>query len=358
MKKVKVYKKVLLSCLAIMSIFIAGIVSTSSMVSASAVNFAVIPDMPDNQINQDHGYFELQLDPNQSQTVNVTLKNDTDKDVVVGITMARATTGMSGAVQYSSTSDKDVKSLLDASFKHDIVKAVDVPDKATIPAHSSIQVPINVKMPARSFNGVMAGALSFQQLNLKQEAPENRTAVINQYAYTVGMTLQNKQTPVTPNLKLDGVKAEQINYRTAIVAAIHNTKATYINNVAIDGFISKRNSNHKMYQVNVKADQPGAGKQIAPNSVYNLPFYLGGEPLKPGKYTLDLTMTSHDHKWHFKQNFTIAGKQAQQYNKTDVDIVKINWWLIIGVVLLVLLLIGLFIWLLWHKRKRHHEEEK
>lgn len=149
--------------------------------------------------------------------------------------------------------------------------------------------------------------------------------------------------------------AEQLNYRTAIVASVHNTTPTYINNVAIDGYITKRNSSKKLYKLNVNADKANAGKQIAPNSVYDVPFYLGGDELKPGKYTLDLTMTSHGDKWHFKQNFTIVSKQAEKLNKTDVDIVKINWWLIAGIIGLIILLLILAYWL-WQKKRNSNNE--
>ena len=353
MKQNGVIKRIFLFVVAMISVILVGVTST---VSANQMNFAVIPNLPDNQVDKNHSYFDLQLDPGQTQTVSVTLRNDTDKDVVVAITMARATTNTSGVVQYSSTSDADVKSKMDKSFANDIVKAVSVPDKQTIPAKSAIEVPVTIKMPDQPFDGLMAGGLTFKQTNLKQKESRGQTNIVNQYAYTMGVTLRNNQAKVTPNLRLSGVSAKQINYRTAIVASVHNTTPTYINNVAIDGFITKRGSDKKLYKVKVDADKHNAGKQIAPQSVYDLPFYLSGDSLKPGKYTLDLTMKSHGHVWHFKQHFTIVGKQADKLNKTDVDLVKINWWLIVGILLLILLLLILMYWLWQKKRKRDDED--
>lgn len=346
-------KKFFLFLVAMFGLVMSG--AAPAAVSANEINFAVIPNLPDNQVDKNHSYFDLELNPGQSQTVSVTLKNDTDKDVVVAMAMTRATTNTAGVVQYSSTSDKDLKSKLDKSYTNDIVKAVNVPDSQTIPAHSSIQVPITIKMPNQNFKGVMAGGITFKQTNLKQKKSSGQTNIVNQYAYTVGVTLRNNTDKVSPNLKLSGVTAEQLNYRTAIVASVHNTTPTYINNVAIDGYITKRNSSKKLYKLNVNADKANSGKQIAPNSVYDVPFYLGGDELKPGKYTLDLTMTSHGDKWHFKQNFTIVSKQAEKLNKTDVDIVKINWWLIAGIVGLIILLLILAYWL-WQKKRNSNNE--
>lgn len=106
MKQNGLLKRIFLFVVAVISVTLVGVSSTAS---ANQMNFAVIPNLPDNQVDKNHSYFDLQLDPGQTQTVSVTLRNDTDKDVVVAITMARATTNTSGVVQYSSTSDADVR---------------------------------------------------------------------------------------------------------------------------------------------------------------------------------------------------------------------------------------------------------
>ena len=91
----KIYQKVLLI---IATIFTLGTVSKE--VHANEFNFSVNPVLPENQIGES-GYFNLQMSPGQSQTLTITLKNTTDKTVVVEEEIASATTNINGVVEYS-----------------------------------------------------------------------------------------------------------------------------------------------------------------------------------------------------------------------------------------------------------------
>lgn len=324
---------------------------------ASEFNFAVTTHLPDNQVDKSHSYFDLKVDPGSEQTVTISLRNDTSKDVIVDAQVARASTGMSGTVQYSSTDVKDINSVMDKSFNNDIVKAVSIPKEITIPKKSTVDVPVEVKAPAAAFKGIMAGGITFTQTNLKDSQPSTGgTTIQNKYSYTVGVVLRNTLTAVTPDLKLGDVSVDQFNYRTAIIAPVHNITSTYINHVAVQGAITKRGSSHQLYRVNITVDKNHLGKQIAPNSIYRLPFYLGGDKLKGGKYTLDLTMISRGHKWHFKQNFTILDSKAKDLNKTDVDTMRIDWKLITGILILIFVVIVILLYII--KKYRGKSDEK
>ena len=88
----KIYQKVLLF---IATIFTLGTVSKE--VHANEFNFSVNPVLPENQIGE-RGYFNLQMSPGQSQTLTITLKNTTDKTVVVEEEIASSTTNINGVV--------------------------------------------------------------------------------------------------------------------------------------------------------------------------------------------------------------------------------------------------------------------
>ena len=62
--------------------------AVSKEVHANEFNFSVNPVLPENQIGES-GYFNLQMSPGQSQTLTITLKNTTDKTVVVEEEIAR-----------------------------------------------------------------------------------------------------------------------------------------------------------------------------------------------------------------------------------------------------------------------------
>ncbi|WP_257883073.1 DUF3324 domain-containing protein [Loigolactobacillus coryniformis] len=198
-------------------------------------------------------------------------------------------------------------------------------------------------------NGVIAGGLRLQDQNATKQTAESAkgTTVQNQYAYIIGIILHQNTKTVTPQMKLGKVAASQVNYRNVINATLRNVTATYINQLTVKAKIYRQGSQKISYrQTNKEGSQKisyrqtNKGMQMAPNSQFAFPIRLNGQPLKAGKYTLDLVATSKGHKWHFKRNFTIAGQQATKLNKRDVTIKPDYTWLytLIGAVVLILLI--------------------
>ena len=71
-----------------------------------------------------------------------------------------------------------------------------------------------------------------------------------------------------------------------------------------------------------------------------------------------MKVTSKKQHWQFKQNFVITKGQADTLNKTAVLKQGPNWWLYIGIGLLLLLLIILVIWYIWRKQRKIKSLEK
>lgn len=339
-------KKILLSLV----LFVVMLLLKVGNVNASELNFAVEPVLPKNQVDDSKSYFDLQLKPGETQTLNVDLKNDTNNAVDVKPIIGRATTNSNGVIEYSSHGEKEYEKYLDNSIKNDFTKFVTVDSKVTIPANSTIKVPIKVEMPPKEFSGQLVGGITFEQTNISNKKSDNQTNIVNRYTYVLGIVLQNSTKEVKPSLRLGDVKANQINYRNVITADIHNTTPTFVNQIGVDGFITKKADTKKLYKVKQTVSKDTPGKQIAPNSIFSLPFPLEGDKFKPGDYTLDLTLKSQGYKWHFKKDFTIVDKVSNNLNKKDVTVNKISWWVISGILLLILLLLSLAIY--WIRKRK------
>ncbi|KRN30814.1 c-terminal membrane anchored cell surface protein [Weissella halotolerans DSM 20190] len=321
---------------------------------ASELPFAVEPATPANQVNQKATYFDLKLKPGAKQTVYVNLRNDTKDVVEVGNTVGRAYTNTAGVVQYDSVNKKDLKTRMDASYKKqgDLLDIVTMPKSITIRPHSSVKVPIDIHMPENAFKGVLAGGITFQQTNVKEQKQTAGANVVNRYAYTVGMVLQNDTAKVKPVLKLGKTAVAQLNYRTAFIADIHNTKPTFVNGVTLTGKIFRAGSDKVLYEV--KADKKNA-KQLAPNSIYRLPIPLNGDRLKPGRYRVEIKMDANDGHWKFSKTFTVAKSEAERLNKRDVTVHTIAWWVWLIIALVVVLISGTFYYL-WRRHKREKND--
>lgn len=314
---------------------------------ASELNFAVIPQKPTNQIDSKKGYFDLKVTPNQTQELSVLLKNNTNKAVVIKPKIAATTTNNGGVVEYGPSTKKN-----DATLKHDITDIVTTESKITIKADSAYELKLKVNVPKEAFEGKITGGLTLEEEINKKEQKDSGSgmSINNRYAYVVGLQLREDLATVKPELTLNKVAPAQRNYRNIIAANIQNTQPTYVNQLKVNAEITKKDSDKVLYKSTKER------MQMAPNSNFDYPVELGeGKPLKPGKYTLNMTATSYKNEWHWTKDFTITGEVAKELNKKDVTIEKsyLMYYIIGGVLLLLILIVILM--LILKKRKKQED---
>ena len=78
---------------------------------------------------------------------------------------------------------------------------------------------------------------------------------------------------VEPHLTLNTVAPGQMNARNVINANIQNTKPMLVNQLSIDAKISRKGSSEVLYH---------SEKKMHPNSNFNYPIQLEGQPLEAG----------------------------------------------------------------------------
>lgn len=346
---------------------ISGLVICPSVSQAGEFNFAVNPVIPENQVDKSVSYFDLLLGENQKQELQVALKNDTEQAVVVDVDLANATTNTNGVVEYSPN-----KIPADPSLKYQLSDIAEAPKSITVPANGQTELKINLTMPTESFAGVIAGGITLSQ-HKEAEKEENQAAGVsikNEFSYVIGLVVRENEQKVEPNLLLNDVKPDQLNARNVIVSSLQNDQATYINQVAIDGVVTKQGNSKALYKVNQ------SGMQIAPNSGFAFPLPLNGEKLEAGRYHMKLTVYGNkneagkyeqktgekfDHRWVLEKDFVVTEKTADKLNKQDVTIKEENnWWiyLLIGIIILLLVLIVLLLVFLRKKKEEDNEKEK
>ncbi|MDA3973107.1 DUF916 and DUF3324 domain-containing protein [Enterococcus thailandicus] len=353
---------ILTIALVILSVF-----SINVIVAASEFNFAVTPITPENQIDKEKTYFDIQLDPGEKEELKVVLRNDTDKDVTIEVSLNSATTNSNVVVEYGKNEIEK-----DSSLTLDLEEYVDYPKSITLKPHSNQTVAFQVTMPKEMFDGVLAGGITFKEVQAEdqqKEKDEQGLSIKNEYSYVVALLMRQNLNEVAPNLLLHEVKPGQINARNVILANIQNDQKTYINQVSIQTKITKKGQSEVLYH------EEKENLQIAPNSNFSFPTSLGGAALEPGEYHLKMTIFGNENEsgkftrenanktvnysnyWEFEKDFTIAGDVAKKLNAQDVTIKKDNTklYILIGIIFLLLMLL-LILWLIWRKKK--HEEEQ
>lgn len=360
-------KKVISLLTIIVCAFIFGGVTSE----ASEFSFAVDTVIPENQIDKNQTYFDLQMTPGQKEELTVKMRNDTENDVKVGITVNSATTNVNGVVEYGKNAIKP-----DQTLKYNLKDLVDCPEEITIPKQSEKELKLTTTMPKEAYQGLIAGGLTFKEIkeeNATSDPDAKGMAINNEYSYVVALLMRQTTDNGNPELNLTGVKADQLNYRNTILANIQNQNPVYLNDMAVDGQVTKKGDDKVLYQA--KKDS----MQMAPNSNFDYPISLDGAELKAGDYHFHGVVYGQEDpkgeyvygkdqegndvhyrfQWIMDKDFTIKGELAKKLNKKDVTIKKDYTWvfILIGIILILLLLFLIFL-VKRRKDDKDQEDEK
>lgn len=336
--------------------------------SASEFNFAVTPNIPDNQVDKTKTYFDLKLNQNTEQDLTMELRNDTENEVTIELSVNSATTNMNGVVEYGSNKIKQDKSL-----KYNLKDLVTIQSEVKIPAKSKQSVPLRVKMPNEKISGVLAGGITLKEKKEeenKKSAASSGMAIKNEYSYVVALLMRQSTAAIKPNLLLQNVAAGQNNARNVIQANLQNPEPTYLNQLKVQAEITKKGSSKVLFH------SEKSGMQMAPNSNFDYPIALNGAKLAGGNYHIKIvayggknengSFTSgkdenglgikYTYKWTLEKDFTIKDDVAKKLNQKDVSIKQDNTWLYFLIALLIVLVVIFLV--IWKRKKQKHDEKE
>ncbi|WYJ91478.1 hypothetical protein A5888_003515 [Enterococcus sp. 9E7_DIV0242] len=293
----------------------------SEVLSGGGFSFEVV--QPENQRDKNKGYFDLRMTPGQQQTVQIKLVNPTNIETTVSVKLNGAKTNKNGVIEYGPSTIEN-----DASLISPFENLVKGPDEVKIPANSETTLDLEITMPTEAYDGVITGGIELQ--NLSSDAEENQTgAVINKYAYLIGMVLSETDTEVKPDMALNKVYPELSNYRNSIFVNFSNTQAAIVDDMTIDAQISKKGSDEVLY------DTKSASMRMAPNSMIDFPISMQGERMIAGDYTAKIVVTTEADRWEWTEEFKITDEDADKFNGEDLNLLQeqgVDWKLIAMIV--------------------------
>ncbi|EOL49941.1 DUF916 and DUF3324 domain-containing protein [Enterococcus caccae] len=321
---------------------------------ASSIGYSYKIIKPENQVGN-AGYFDLRMNPEQKQIVDIELYNMTDQDLSVDLSVHSAKTNSNGVIEYGPTKLKN-----DPSLKYDLKDIVKVPEKVTIPPKVTQKVAVEISMPQEKYDGYISGGIYLQKSETEAEkkASESAQGVVNKYAFIVGMLLSESDTKVQPELSFNKIYAGLTNYRNTFLVDFTNTEATYVEGMTVDAQIFKKGSDDVLYETKKE------NYRMAPNSAMSFPINLNGESFIAGDYVGRIRVTAGDKKWEWQEEFKITQKDADKYNAEDVSLIQdrgINWKMILmiaGGILVIFLLIYLVTRAVSNKQKKKRKKTK
>lgn len=321
---------------------VALLLHISSVASAKSMDFTVKPEPSANQRDARKSYFDLNVKPDQEQTVTVDVTNTSNQKIKVATTVNTAKTNPNGTVEYSKSRFKN-----DRTLTYPITKLTKISDaQVELPAKSTKKVTITVTGPAKRFNGVIAGGITFKKVDETKSRQAEGVTINNQYQYVVGLILHQGKQKTTPQLKLGQVKAQTEAARNNVTAQIRNVKPRYLSQAKV---IAKVQNDQRKNLYKSTRDHV----QFAPNAVMDYQVPLNGDKFKPGRYRLVMTVTAGKHTWHFNKWFTITSHEAEKYNRKDLTLKPDHTVLYLSVCLGLIVIIGVLGWII--VRLRHQK---
>lgn len=303
-------------------------------------SFEATIQAPASQKNKELMYYDLILDPSQTETLPVTLTNRGDKELELRLSFNRAITNSGGVVEYSGMNEDSSQ-----TAPYNIEEVVALAKKTIkLPAKGSQTIELTVKMPEKNVAGILAGGLYIEEVS--NEKVEGN--IKNVFSREIAVLLRNSAKEVAPEITFGNAQAIQSNYRNMIEVEVENTKGTYLKDATLS---------YTVYLNDKKTEITGTKEQLnmAPNTImkYHIPFE--GVAFDSGDYRVEMEIRSGENRWSGESGFTLSPKKAKAYNKTDVTLEKktsfISWKVMLIAGFLGLVVVSSLAGLLYRNRK-------
>lgn len=149
-------------------------------------------------------------------------------------------------------------------------------------------------MPKGMDTGSLAGGFSFKEKESNQKSnSSDGISIKNEYRYVIALVTQQNTQKVSPQLKLNEVKATQVNSRNVFAANLQNISPTYLQDMNATANVKGVTNSELKYSFE------NSDMKMAPNSNFDftIPVSIKGnigdqtsKALEAGKYHLSMTV--------------------------------------------------------------------
>jgi len=310
----------------------------------AAMRFGIRGVLPENQVGQGHDFFHLLLEPSEIQEIEIILTNETDEEITALIDIVTATTNPNGLVEYAW---RDVEQ--DSSLLFPMEDIVTGPDTVLLPIDEPISVFLTITMPSKSLEGVLAGGITFMEVDTEEEEVAEGMTILNRFAFTQAIILRNSTQGVPAEFVLNEIVPTQQGMRTHISGNIQNTSPRFVNQVRAEAFVTVYGEDEVLFENIMES------VQFAPNSNFDFMIPMDGERLNPGRFTWHMTLSTENDTWKFQSDFEIESETARHFNEQDISIQpeSRNWLTISLIIGGAVVLIGTNIGTIVYFKKRN-----
>lgn len=269
-------------CLGIMTLVGVLAVGPIGYTAGTRNDFSVTIQLPTTQAQRSTqcNYFDLVLQPGQTQELDMLVTNNTDRQLVVDMDKGTAGTTEHGVVCAGKNWRKD--DYVNLSDK--MGDLLQLPQSnIVLGPHETTVAKATVTMPTSPVVGQLAGGISFSEENQKHcttGTDSTGMRLTNVFRYDFAVVAQNNLDDVMPDVQLENITVKRTTTQTAFAVNVVNNVPTFVSDVAIEADITTPNGKH------IKRRQSKV--QFAPNSKLTWQIWRAGDRARSGKYTADV----------------------------------------------------------------------
>ena len=306
-----------------------------------ARSFTVKAVISHNQIDKKLTYYDLQVHPQQKQTLKMVVTNLGTKKLKVDLNINNAYTSQNGIISY----DKSYVHLYKAQQPalSDLVQGKRHKSIVIDPQQSQT-VKFTYQAPKTSFRGIILGGITASAA-VGNSRKKNLT-IQNRIRYVTGVVLRSQSHKVNPHLTLGAnVRAQSRNMQSGLNFELRNAQPINLSKMKLRVRITPKTKNMPLRKLN--------NMQMAPNSTWQV--FVPYKKLTAGTYVLHLNVKEKP-GWeqNFTRKFTITKSQENTLSKEKT---ARNWpiltWILLIVVLGIVLVIGYLLWVYLQGNKRN-----
>lgn len=320
--------------------------------SGDRVPYSVRAILPENQVNPDVSYFDIEVEPGASQSLEVDIFNASNEEITVAVSTHFGATNSNGIITYDGSITEYDESM---ELAFDEISYV-FEEEVVIGPNDSQRAIVDVYIPEEGFDGQLLGGIHFK---LEDEASDQDGAVgfTNEYAYVVGVNMvqadfdedelgKDEDRPeAADNLSVEDIEAELvldevepglINHRTGVNATFSHKTPVLLDGLNFYAYVTEAGEDTVLYEREVE------NFSIGPNNQFNFPVDFANEPLEEGDYTYHAVVENNDYHWEFSQDFSLTEIESQELNEQAVELDEgWNWTYIVafGLALIVILIL-------------------
>ncbi|MGO2099734.1 WxL protein peptidoglycan domain-containing protein [Vagococcus salmoninarum] len=291
----------------------------------TGIGFSYHNLIPKNQ-RTDGSYFDLLVKPKSEQELITEIRNESNKEIKIKISINDAKTNESGVIEYGPTS---LKNVIDNPVK--LSEILIGPSEVNLKKDEVKQIKFKLRMPEKEFNGVILGGIQLEKIQKAYSSKES-LSIKNKYAYVFSVSLRE-------NSKLEqyqissGVSTYSENSKTVKVT-VNNDSQEIIKNMKIATILTKKDSKQ------VLAESSSSNMKMAPKSTLEYPVSF--ENIEAGDYQTKTIVEANKKKWVLVEDFEVKEDYANDQEQLNpIEERKNNIPLL--VVLLISIILGTLI---------------